>query len=115
MSRQARLAEREIRNNPGIRTSVMEWLESAVAPLVRVSSRYNAMYGIRDFNRGMMRAAGSDASVGGCASGMLTGRYMGQEAGNPPATSGTARDWPPWTPMRYRPCFRRPYWTSCAG
>ena len=55
MSRQARLAEREIRNNPGIRTGVMERLEEAVSPLVRTSSRYNAIYGIRDFNRGMMR------------------------------------------------------------
>ena len=69
-----RLAEREIRNNPGIRPGVMERLEEAVFPLVRVSSRYNAIYGIHDFNRGVMRAAGSDASVGGCASGRLAGR-----------------------------------------
>lgn len=85
MRRQTRLAEREIRNNVGIRTSVMECLEGAVAPLVRVSSRYNAMYDIRDFNRGMMRAAGSDASVGGCASGMLAGRdALGTGGGTSP-------------------------------
>ena len=86
MSRQARLAEREIRNNPGIRANVMECLEDAVSPLVRVSSRYNAIYGIRDFNRGMMRAAGSDASVGGCASGRLTGRdILGAGGGTSPS------------------------------
>ncbi len=38
---------------------------------VSMSEKHNAIYGIDDMNRGMMRGAVRDAPVGGCASAAL--------------------------------------------
>lgn len=73
MSRTASIMEREIKNNPSIRSSIMGDLEDSVAQVINVSPGRNASYGISDFNCGMLRAAAKDASVGGCATARRAG------------------------------------------
>ena len=67
MRHTASIMEREIKNNSSIRSQIMGNLEDLVAQVISTSSAHNASYGISDFNAGMIRAAGADASVGGCA------------------------------------------------
>ena len=68
------LMRREMSNNPRIREYVVAGLENVVGMLVGTSSRPNAVYGVSDLNRGMIRAAVQDASVGGCANGVRVSR-----------------------------------------
>ena len=85
MSLTASIMEREIKNNPSIRSHIMDDLEESVSRVINVPSHHNASYGISDFNCGMLRAAAKDASVGGCATarragGTLAGTWHGGPA-----------------------------------
>ena len=86
MRHTASIMEREIRNNSSIRSRIMDDLEDLVAQVISVSSAHNASYGISDFNAGMIRAAGSDASVGGRATAR---RAAGALAGTPEPRDGS--------------------------
>ena len=68
------LMRREMSNNPRMREYVVAGLENVVGMLAGTSSRPNAVYGVSDLNKGMMRAAVQDASVGGCANGVRVSR-----------------------------------------
>lgn len=65
MSRTASIMEREIKNNISIRSQILGDLEKHISGVINIPSGHNAPYGMADFNCGMIRAAASDASVGG--------------------------------------------------
>ena len=65
---------RDLENNPRIYEHVADGGRNMLS-CVRMSGKHNAIYGIDDLNRGMMRGALSDASVGGCVN--ATGRTGG--------------------------------------
>ena len=67
MGSQKGLMRREVLNNPRMREDVAAGLNDVIGQLAGISPGPNAVYGASDLNRGMMRAAVLDASVGGCA------------------------------------------------
>ena len=76
MGSQKALMRREMLNNPRTRESIVARLEDIIGPLVRISSRPNAAYGVSNLNRGMACVAVLDAFVGGCANGMHTAHTL---------------------------------------
>ncbi len=65
---------RDLENNPRIYEHVADGGRNMFS-CVRMSEKHNAVYGIDDLNRGMIRGALMDASVGGCINAALrTGR-----------------------------------------
>lgn len=86
----ASIMEREIKNNPRIRSQILDDLEDSVARAVGIPSHHNASYGISDFNGGMIRAAAKDASVGGCATARRVRRALTEA---PPRGTVPSDEW----------------------
>ena len=84
------IMDREIKNNPSIRGHIMGDLEESVSRVINAPFHHNASYGISDFNCGMLRAAGRDASVGGCATARRAG---GALTGTPPGGTAPSDEW----------------------
>ena len=67
MNHQKDQLRRDMLNNPRIYQSVLETVETGMAPSIRVSDRHNAVYGAGDFIEGMVRASLRDGKVAGCS------------------------------------------------
>jgi len=110
LSRQKTGQDRDLINNPRIYQDAGEGAEGMLA-CAGTSGRRNAIYGTAELNRGMMRGAVMDASVGGCAAASVrTG------AGGPSDRRCAGATGPPTrTPCRSHSRRRcRASWGSCA-
>ena len=57
--------EREIKNNHSIRAAVTSCMKAAISPVIEVSDRHNAVYGMDGITGMVMRAGCRNSSVGG--------------------------------------------------
>ena len=81
--------ERDMKNNPEMRSHMADLTSNFVDSSIKLSEKPNRLYGLSDFNRGMMLAAISKTSVGGHAQGFNCAQKLGGVDGSVSMPSDT--------------------------